>query len=483
MRAIGAVAGVALGAAVPLLCRFDGLSGEALCGLGILLGAIVWWVFRVLPEYATALLMAVLLMAVAGVPASSVFSAFTTSTWWLLLAAFGLGLGMRESGLLKRMALAILNVFPHTYRAQVIGLLAAGTIVGPLVPSMSVKAVMLAPLSMSISDSLGYDRKSKPAEGLFLAMFTGIRNVAPAVVSASIIGYAIRGLLPADVQAQFDMAHWFLAMLPWFVVVSVLNYAAIMLMHAPRRPRGGSKGPAGAADGAVAGESAPEGRAKAAKGVIEHEDLGPMSVKEKRMAAIMACCVALWVTEPLHALAAHVVALAALVVAIACGIFAKDDFKSGIAWDSLVFIGVVFGLSDVFAQLGIDEWIVQMCGPLVQVLAGNPYLFVLGIGVITVLLRFLIVSETPFANLFMVFMVPMAIGAGINPWVVGATVYAMVSPWFALYQNIIYLTAYYATEGRMVRQAQMAKYCAVYLCISMAGLMVSVPYWQALGLF
>ena len=141
---------------------------------------------------------------------------------------------MRESGLLRRMALAILRRFPRTYGAQVAGLLAAGTLVGPFVPSMAVKAVMLAPLSLGISDSMGYERKSRAAEGLFLAMFTGIRNVAPAVVSASVIGYAILGLLPPEVQAQFDMAHWLMAMLPWFVVVSVLNYLAIMGRYAPR---------------------------------------------------------------------------------------------------------------------------------------------------------------------------------------------------------------------------------------------------------
>ena len=198
LRVAGAVAGIAAGVAVPLLCGFDGLSFQANCGLGILVWAIAWWVCGVLPEYATALLMAVLLMLV-GVPANSVLSAFSTPTWWLLLAAFGLGLGMRESGLLRRMALAILRRFPRTYGAQVAGLLAAGTLVGPFVPSMAVKAVMLAPLSLGISDSMGYERKSRAAEGLFLAMFTGIRNVAPAVVSASVIGYAILGLLRGDV--------------------------------------------------------------------------------------------------------------------------------------------------------------------------------------------------------------------------------------------------------------------------------------------
>lgn len=520
LRAVGAAVGVAAGVAVPLLCGGDGLSAQANCALGILVGAIAWWACRVLPEYATALLMAVLLVAVAGVPTATVLSAFATPTWWLLLAAFGLGLGMRESGLLRRMALAVLRAFPRTYRAQVLGLLAAGTLIGPLVPSMAVKAAMLAPLSLGISDSLGYERKSRAAEGLFLAMFTGIRNVAPAVVSASIIGYAILGLLPPEVQARFDMLHWLLAMLPWFAVVSLLNYLAIMARYAPgpgrewRERAGGAPGegaslagasasvaedplgsrpPADASASAPSTSEEPPGHDEPAVPVASRpgataqeggaQDPGPLSPKERRMAVIMACCVALWVSEPLHGIASHVVALAALVATIACGVFTKEDFRQGIAWDSLVFIGVAFGLADVFASLGIDEWVVALCGPPMEALAANPFLFVLGIGATTVALRFLIVSETPFANLFMVLMVPIAMAAGISPWVVGATVYAMVSPWFVPYQNVIYLTARSAAGGEMVRQAEMARYCGLYLAISMAGLLASVPYWQWLGLF
>lgn len=58
----------------------------------------------------------------------------------------------------------------------------------------------------------------------------------------------------------------------------------------------------------------------------------------------------------------------------------------------------------------------------------------------------------------------------------------MVNPWSVLYQNPIYLTAYYATEGEMVEQAPMARYCAFYLLICLADLIASVPYWQLLGI-
>lgn len=516
-RVAGGVAGVVAGAALPCAWAALGLGGldiRATCVLGILLGAIVWWVVGVMPEYVTALLMAMLFVAVAGVPTEVVFSTFSGATWWLLLAAFGLGLGMQKSGLLRRMARGVLRVFPRTFAAQAAGLIAAGTLVGPLIPSLSAKAAMLAPLSMSISDSMGYERKGKQATGLFLAMFTGLRTVGPAVISASIIGYGLVALLPADVQQRFDMLHWLFGMLPWFVVVTVLNFAAILTLYGPR----GTRGRAGAGSAAGVGEAGEDGAPRGGRAAADSEVVGvceaagacevagatgahdarkgslqadgaprdeaptPFSAAERRMLVIIVCCVAMWVAEPFTHVAAHVVALCALVVMLAAGVVSKADFKSGIAWDSLIFIGIVLGLASVLAYVGVDVWIVSLCQPMLSSLAQNPYLLVAGIGLITVLMRFVIVSEMAYINLFMAFMVPLAISLGVSPWVVGVTVYAMVNPWFALYQNSIYLTAYYAVDAQMVRHGDAARYCAVYLAICLIGLLCSVPWWQWMGL-
>lgn len=512
-RVFGALGGVAAGAFVLALGgtpAFAGLSFQAVCGLGILAGAIVWWIAAVLPEYATALVMSVLFIVVSGVPTESVFSTFSTSIWWLLVAAFGLGLGMRKSGLLRRVAFGVLKLFPRTFKSQAAGLVCAGTLVGPLIPSLAAKASIIAPLALSVSDSMGYARKSRESSGLFLAMFTGLRNVGPVVISSSIIGYALLGTLPAEVCQQFDMLHWAMGMLPWFVVVTLLNYAGIVVLFGPRRAdrcadrcangvrkgarvgSGDVRGCASAEDGEVGEAGSFASHTPAADSVnsapspssadAELFDLGPMSRDEKRMLAIILCCVALWVLEPVHHVASHVVALSALVAMVACGIVGKEDLRSGVAWDSLVFIGIVLGLANVFAYLGIDVWVVGLCQPLFASLAQNPYAFVAGIGLATLVLRFLIVSETAFINLFMAFMVPLSVSLGINPWVVGVSVYAMVNPWFATYQNSIYLTAYYATEGDMVRHGVSAGYCALYQVICLVGLMVSVPWWQAWGL-
>ena len=512
-----AAAGAFVAAVLIATCPIPGLSYQATAVLGILIMAIVWWITGVLPEFVTAVVMAVLFVVVAGISVGATFSTFASSTWWLLLSAFTLGVGMKTSGLMRRIALAIVRKFPRTFRCQVIAQLVTGTVLGPLIPSLAVKGAMLAPLAMSIGDELGYERQGKRATGLFAAMLVGIRTVAPTIVSASVTGYALMATLPADVQEQFNMASWFVAALPWLVVVLALNYFLIMGMY--------GRGEASACDAVEdspsetvgapgnaqsleqsslrcgtrfvgAAECADSKQDEAESSVAEpsrgREDLsdnqsipdglGPLSAVEKRMLAIILMTVILWATEPFHHISAMAVGLAALVVMFVLKVIDVPAFKSGVNWTSLLFIGIALGLGSVFAEAGLNDWVMQTCGPAFQALAGNPYLLVLGIGVITVVLRFLIVSEVAYLNLLMAFLVPMAASVGVNPWVLGFSAYALVIAWFAKYQSPIYLAAFYAVDGKMAKHSELAKYCGVYLATCLVGLAVSVPYWQWMGL-
>ena len=512
-----AAAGALVAAVLIATCPIPGLPYQATAVLGILIMAIVWWITGVLPEFVTAVVMAVLFVVVAGISVGATFSTFASSTWWLLLSAFTLGVGMKTSGLMRRIALAIVRKFPRTFRCQVIAQLVTGTVLGPLIPSLAVKGAMLAPLAMSIGDELGYERQGKRATGLFAAMLVGIRTVAPTIVSASVTGYALMATLPADVQEQFNMASWFVAALPWLVVVLALNYFLIMGMY--------GRGEASACDAVEdspsetvgapgnaqslnqssprcgtrfvgAAECADSRRDEAESSVAEpsrgREDLsdnqsipdglGPLSAVEKRMLAIILMTVVLWATEPFHHISAMAVGLAALVFMFVLKVIDVPAFKSGVNWTSLLFIGIALGLGSVFAEAGLNDWVMQTCGPAFQALAGNPYLLVLGIGVITVVLRFLIVSEVAYLNLLMAFLVPMAASVGVNPWVLGFSAYALVIAWFAKYQSPIYLAAFYAVDGKMAKHSELAKYCGVYLATCLAGLAVCVPYWQWMGL-
>ena len=480
---LGCAAAGALAAAVLIAtCPIPGLSYQATAVLGILIMAIVWWITGVLPEFVTAVVMAVLFVVVAGISVGATFSTFASSTWWLLLSAFTLGVGMKTSGLMRRIALAIVRKFPRTFRCQVIAQLVTGTVLGPLIPSLAVKGAMLAPLAMNIGDELGYERQGKRATGLFAAMLVGIRTVAPTIVSASITGYALMATLPADVQEQFNMASWFVAALPWLVVVLVLNYFLIMGIYGRGEKAASGSETVGAPGNAQSLKQSSRGGTNEDSKQPIPDGLGPLSAVEKRMLGIILVTVALWATEPFHHVSAMAVGLAALVAMFVLKVIDVPAFKSGVNWTSLLFIGIALGLGSVFAEAGLNDWVMQTCGPAFQALAGNPYLLVLGIGVITVVLRFLIVSEVAYLNLLMAFLVPMAASVGVNPWVLGFSAYALVIAWFAKYQSPIYLAAFYAVDGKMAKHSELAKYCGVYLATCLVGLAVSVPYWQWMGL-
>lgn len=284
------------------------------------------------------------------------------------------------------------------------------------------------------------------------------------------------------------MASWFVAALPWLVVVLALNYFLIMGMY--------GRGEASACDAVEDSPSDTVGASgnaqslnQSSRGGTDLNDnqsipdcLGPLSAVEKRMLAIILVTVVLWATEPFHHISAMAVGLAALVFMFVLKVIDVPAFKSGVNWTSLLFIGIALGLGSVFAEAGLNDWVMQTCGPAFQALAGNPYLLVLGIGVITVVLRFLIVSEVAYLNLLMAFLVPMAASVGVNPWVLGFSAYALVIAWFAKYQSPIYLAAFYAVDGKMAKHSELAKYCGVYLATCLAGLAVCVPYWQWMGL-
>lgn len=480
---LGCAAAGALAAAVLIAtCPIPGLSYQATAVLGILIMAIVWWITGVLPEFVTAVVMAVLFVVVAGISVGATFSTFASSTWWLLLSAFTLGVGMKTSGLMKRIALAIVSKFPRTFRCQVAAQLVTGTVLGPLIPSLAVKGAMLAPLAMNIGDELGYECQGKRATGLFAAMLVGIRTVAPTIVSSSVTGYALMATLPVDVQEQFNMATWFVAALPWLVVVLALNYLLIMGIYGRGEKAASGSETVGASGNAQSIKQSSRGGTDLSDNQPIPDGLGPLSVVEKRMLAIILVTVVLWATEPFHHVSAMAVGLAALVAMFVLKVIDVPAFKSGVNWTSLLFIGIALGLGSVFAEAGLNDWVMQTCGPAFQALAGNPYLLVLGIGVITVVLRFLIVSEVAYLNLLMAFLVPMAASVGVNPWVLGFSAYALVIAWFAKYQSPIYLAAFYAVDGKMAKHSELAKYCGVYLATCLVGLAVSVPYWQWMGL-
>ncbi|HHX58966.1 MAG TPA: sodium:calcium symporter, partial [Candidatus Moranbacteria bacterium] len=195
-RFIGGLSGLAIALVMAVVEPAPGLTPAAMTGLGIFFCAVLFWICNVLPDYATALLMCAAWAGSGIVSFGTAFAQFSSEIWFLLVAALTLGVAVSGSGLLNRISLKVMQLFPATFRGQTAALVVAGNLIAPLIPSVTAKSAMAAPLAGGIGARMGYESGSRGAAGLFGAMFLGFGVTGPAFLSASFMCYTIKGLLP-----------------------------------------------------------------------------------------------------------------------------------------------------------------------------------------------------------------------------------------------------------------------------------------------
>lgn len=459
-KVVDAVAGVLLAIVIANHRPPAGLTVDSMIGLGILVGAVIFWIFEVLPEYVVALMMCTAWAGFGIVPFKVAFATFSSDSWWLLLAALGLGVAATKSGVIFRISLYMLRWFPPNFCGQILALLSMGTVISPLIPSNTAKAAVFAPISLTVSDAMGFPRKSRGAGGLFAAMYIGALSTGPLFLSASFMGYTLRGLLPFEIQAQFNWFYWFACSQVWGAFLFVASYLIIVKFYQP------------------------EQKSELQKCFIEKQflQLTPLSRCEKITIFILSVTLILWICEPLHNIPAVLVALMSLVGLISSGVIDQSTFCREISWHSLIFIGGIISIGTVLPYLKIDVWIANVFGELIVPLLNNIYVFIIVLAVFIYFIRFLLVSMTATLIIFTGLLTPFSLQMGINPWVVGMIIYCSINVWNTFYQNSTFLVAYYSTGGQMVSHKQMIKMSFSYMIISLIGLLLSVPLWKIIGL-
>lgn len=459
-RIIALVLGLAAAVAFWFIPAPEGLTVEAMRGIGILVCGIIWMVGAVFADFAVMLAMLSCWVIFGILDFETAFSSFAGTSFWLLLGAMVIGVAGSKSGLLLRIALAVLRIFPANFQGQVLALLTSGLIVSPLVPSTAAKAAIMGPIAKQISDTMGYEDHSRGSAGLFYAYFTGFTCFGPIFLSGSFIAYSMLGALPETYEGV-SWLRWVYIALPWSIVMIVLSYIAIVAFF---KPKGGAK-----FDKATI--------------INMSKELGPIKRDEWITLAVMVGCLVLWMLERVIGVASAAVAVAAMTVLVAFKVLDKGDFDKKVNWNLVFFIGAVISIGSMIKALGIDVFIGDTLTPIMEPLVSNPVVFVVAFVAIVVLARFVIASTLTSTVLFTVALVPFGTSVGIDPWVIGFIAYVSVHVWFMRYQMPLYLTASAtAGNGSMCSQSQAALQSTIYILISTIGLLVCIPWWKFLGM-
>ena len=460
----GIVVGLLVGFALPVPAELataaaaTGTTGRlAMVFLGSVVWAVFCWIGQVASDWLIAMGMLVIWTVTGCCSLNVAFSQFAGSTVWLIFGAFGIAAAVMKTGVLKRLALMLMKLFPPTFSSQLLAMMTVGTIISPLLPSTTAKGVLGANMAVASSEAMQYKPYEKGPAGLFMASWVGFSLTAPAFLSASVVNYVLKAALPAAVQPSVTWGSWLVAMLPWLAIVFVGMFFILKRLY---RPQSGGNLTKDALNAQLTA-------------------LGPWRKQEIQSTVILFACLVLWILERPLGLSSAATALIGGGLCFGLGILEPKDLGTRINWSMVLFIGCVVQMGNMFTQMGVSAWLQVLLAPVFSSFT-NVFALTVVLVLLVIASRFLIASQTACIMLFLAIVTPVTTALGMNPFVLGLIVYTAVQVWYVPYQNSVFAPALGAAEG-WVRHKDTVKSCLCYCLLSLAACLASIPYWSLLG--
>ena len=425
-------------------------------GSVLLIAAILCWTLDVLPDYVVALGVVVVWNVAAIGPSAPSLSGFASPVWFLLLGVLAVGGGLARSGVLQRIALALLSMFPATFVGQVVAFLVGGLVMTPLLPLTVARCALTAPLARQVAEMLGYPARSRAAVGIGLAAFTGSGLLSRVFLSGATLNLIAWSLLPPATRPGWW--RWAIAGAPMMLVLTVGALGIILLTCRPAN-------------------DCPIGRS-----VIQRQrrDIGTLT-PQAHVAGVAAVVVLIGlVAGPYFKIDGAWFACLGAMMLTATGVLTREHFRLLIDWPLLIFLGVILSMPAMIHQIGVDAQLAQALPPLVAWAHGSPVWTLTLLFVIVTAARFLL-SEWVAVPLLTATLIPIAPTVGLHPWVVAFVVLSAANLWSVPYQFASYLAFWSASDGYLFAHDQVRAFSIAYVLLSLCGLLVSIPVWRMLG--
>lgn len=462
-RLIKLLIGIAVCVGISLLPPPEAMTVASMRFLGIFVMSLIWLLTSALPDVAIVIIMMVLLLLTNCVDSfGGMFSAFSGDIVWMVIGAMTLGIGIANSGLLKRICLAILDVFPANFKGQVLAFFIAGTVTNVAIPSPTAKASLLAPFAKNISDLLGYEKNSKGSAGIFTAAYIPAANNVMMVLTGSAMCLVLLGFMPAETAAAYNNYFaWLKVAGIWGIIVLVICFILTIIFFKPKND--------------VTMDKAQIGEMRA--------ELGKVTTKEIIAGVITLLAIVAWITQSIHGVSATVVALAAASIMFVFNLVTPRDFVTRIPWTLIVFVGAFIGVSGLFSSLGVSTWLSGILGPVLAPVFNNVFVTVLLLAVIVWAVRFVVNSQLAVYAIFIPIIIPLAAASGIDPFLVGFCMLAFQHIYPFKFSNTNFMAMDAASGGEMISNKDTLLSSIIWMIATLAACLICLPIWGGMGMF
>ena len=323
-----------LAAAALAVAAFAGGGDPGLMLSGALtLFAIGFYCTGVVPGYVTALLFFLFAMLLSVAPADVVFSGFRSPAFWLVFGGLIIGLAVKRTGLGNRAARTLAVVLHGSYLRVIAGLVMMTVAVSFVMPSSLGRVVLLIPIVLALADELGYAPGRRGRTGMVAAAMLGIFLPAFTILPANIPNMIMLGAAEALYGIRMGYMEYLMIHFPVTGLGKALGVIVVVRWLFPDR---GPERPA-------------------------RRERTPMSAEEKRLAALLAIAVALWMSDTWHGISPAWIGLGTGLTCLlpGIGVISFRAFEKDVDHTAVFYVAGIISLGAVVAHGGLGTWLGQ----------------------------------------------------------------------------------------------------------------------------
>lgn len=346
---IGAVLAVVAFFALLLMPLPDGMTAVGQKSLALFTFALIMWIARPVPIYLTSLIVVLLLPLIGAVEDQEVaFGTLGYDIIWLMVAAFVLTSAMNASNLGKRIALTLVTKFAKTPTQTLAVFVLVNYIMAFFVPSTTARASLILPIALVILEVY----KAVPGKSKFgkLMALQGVQNNAFAtsiVMTATSAQVLAVGFINEQTGASVGYMQWLLGSIPQALITTVIAFIVGMKMYNYKDEFQGKM----------------EQATTALKAQLA--ELGPVSLKEKKAAAIFLFTLLLWATGDYQKawfgfeISTEQAAVLSMVLCLMPGIGVIKWKEAKIKWDLMIFSAGAYAVGGALNDSEAASWVIN----------------------------------------------------------------------------------------------------------------------------
>jgi len=321
------------------------LGQEMGAALAVIIAGVLLWVLEPLPLSLTCLIIIFGLMITGTGSTEVVLSGFSSGATFLILTGLMMAQGISSTNLGERAAYHIVLKFGASPRSSLMALLITLQVLALFIPATAVKATLLLPIIFTLGKNLVQTGShSQVFKMLLLGLAYGTHVTALAVLPGALGNVITADLISANLGYEMTYTRW----LAYFAPISLTLIPCTWLVLTLAFPAGN--------------EGKPVKHIAFLKQKLE--EFGPLTIREKRLAAILIITVTLWMTDFIHGWPTFVPALLAAILMALPGIgFIPWDKLLQINWGNVLMVGTNLSMGMVFINTGAAGYMASILFP------------------------------------------------------------------------------------------------------------------------